>query len=112
MEQMGGTDEPSTNTQQSKTHKMAAISPKAGSVSRVIDSYKSAVTKHAHRLRCEFEWQTRFYDHIIRNENDYFRISNYIKNNPHNWDNDKLNNGIGNTIMEPTSQYGDEKWMV
>jgi len=112
MEQMGGTDEPSTNTQQSKTHKMAAISPKSGSVSRVIGSYKSAVTKHAHRLRCEFEWQTRFYDHIIRNENNYFRISNYIKNNPRNWQNDKLNNGIGNTIMEPTSQYGDEKWMV
>ena len=70
------------------------------------------LTHRAHRLGYEFEWQTRFYDHIIRNENDYFRISNYIKNNPHNWDNDKLNNGIGNTVMEPTAQYGDEKWMV
>ena len=112
MGQTDDTDESSTNPQQSETHKMAAISPKSGSVSRVIGSYKSAVTKHAHRLGCEFEWQTRFYDHIIRNENDYFRISNYIKNNSHNWDNDKLNNGIGNIVMEPTAQYGDEKWMV
>ena len=112
MGQMDGTDESSTNPQQSETNKMAAISPKSGSVSRVIGSYKSAVTKHAHRLGYEFKWQTRFYDHIIRNENDYFRISNYIKNNPHNWNNDKLNNGIGNIVMEPTAQYGDEKWMV
>ena len=112
MEQMDGTNESSTNPQQSEIDKMVAISPKSGSVSRVIGSYKSAVTKHAHRLGYEFKWQTRFYDHIIRNENDYFRISNYIKNNPHNWDNDKLNNGICNTVMEPTTQYGDEKWMV
>ncbi len=101
-----------TSPQQSETHKMAALSPKSGSVSRVIGSYKSAVTKHAHRLGHEFEWQTRFYDHIIRNKNDYFRIQNYIKNNPYNWDIDKLNNGIGNTVMELTAQYENEKWMV
>jgi len=50
MGQMDDTDESSTNPQQSETNKMAAISPKSGSVSRVIGSYKSAVTKHAHRL--------------------------------------------------------------
>ena len=31
-------------------------------------------------------WQLRYHDHIIRNENDYIRISNYIKNNPTKWD--------------------------
>ena len=35
-------------------------------------------------------WQLRYWDHIIRNKNDYIRISNYIINNPANWDNDKL----------------------
>ncbi len=35
-------------------------------------------------------WQLRYWDHIIRNRNDYIRISNYIINNPANWDNDKL----------------------
>ncbi len=63
MGQTDDTDESSTNPQQSETHKMVAISPKSGSVLRVIGSYKSAVTKHAHRLGVEFEWQTRFYDH-------------------------------------------------
>ena len=71
--------------------KMAAISPKSGSISRIIGSYKSAVSKHAHRLGYEFEWQSRFYDHIIRNKNEYFRISNYIKNNPEKWEDDKFN---------------------
>ena len=70
---------------------MSKISPKSGSVSRIIGSYKSAVSKHAHRLGYEFEWQERFYDHIIRNKNDYIRISNYIENNPANWDDDKFN---------------------
>lgn len=36
-------------------------------------------------------WQLRYWDHIIRNENEYFRIATYIKNNPLNWENDSLN---------------------
>ena len=30
-------------------------------------------------------WQTRFHDHIIRDENDLNRIRKYIINNPSNW---------------------------
>lgn len=70
---------------------MAVISPKSGSVSRVIGSYKSAVSKNAHELGFKFEWQSRFHDHIIRNKNEYDRISNYIKNNPKKWIDDKFN---------------------
>ncbi len=36
-------------------------------VSSIIGSYKSAVSKHAHRLKINFDWQPRFYDRIIRN---------------------------------------------
>ena len=35
-------------------------------------------------------WQRNFHDHIIRNEEEYFKISNYILNNPRNWDKDKF----------------------
>ena len=70
---------------------MATISPKSGSVSRVIGSYKSAVSKYAHKLGFEFEWQSRFHDHIIRDVMEYNRISNYIIDNPKKWDNDKFN---------------------
>jgi REP element-mobilizing transposase RayT len=74
-----------------KNEQMAAISPKSGSVSRIIGAYKSAVSKHAHRLGYEFNWQPRFHDHIIRNENEYLRIATYIENNTKNWKNDKFN---------------------
>ena len=69
----------------SSTSQMAKISPKSNSVSTIIRSYKSAVTKHGHRLGYPFEWQTRFYDHIIRNAQEFENIKNYIANNPMNW---------------------------
>lgn len=59
-------------------------------VSSIIGSYKSAVTKHCNRLGFEFGWQTRFYDHIIRDGRAFENISNYIINNPEKWDIDKF----------------------
>lgn len=35
-------------------------------------------------------WQRNYYEHIIRNVNDYDRIANYIKDNPLNWEQDDL----------------------
>ncbi len=60
------------------------------SISSIVGSYKSAVTKHARRLGYNFAWQSRFYDHIIRDEKSFLKISDYIQNNPINWENDEL----------------------
>jgi putative transposase len=68
-------------------------------VSSIVGSYKSAVTKHCNRLQLTdndgvvFGWQSRFHDHIIRNDAEYQRINDYIENNPNNWDNDKFHTG-------------------
>jgi len=59
-------------------------------ISSIIGAYKSAVTKHAHRSGYEFAWKTRFYDHIIRNEKSFNQITEYVKSNPENWENDKF----------------------
>jgi putative transposase len=59
-------------------------------ISSIMGSYKSAVTKHCHRLGLEFGWQPRFHDHIIRNDESYINIQNYIRKNPSNWDKDKF----------------------
>jgi len=59
-------------------------------VSSIIGSYKSAVTKYCNRLGFEFGWQTRFYDHIIRDGRAFENISNYIINNQEKWDIDKF----------------------
>ena len=66
------------------------ISPKSGSVSTIIRSYKSVVSKHARKLNSEFNWQPKFHDHIIRNSESFERIQNYIENNPSNWKEDKF----------------------
>jgi len=105
--EMGGNDGTDTDTvgvetlhatslqqQPGKNEKMAAISPKSNSVSTIIRSYKSAVTKHANRLGLENGWQARFHDHIIRNDAEYQRISDYIIRNPQNWNNDKFNDNL------------------
>ncbi len=38
-------------------------------------------------------FQSNYHDHIIRNNNEYNRIKNYIIINPQNWGEDKFNNG-------------------
>jgi REP element-mobilizing transposase RayT len=73
-----------------KNEQMSNISPKSNSISAIVRSYKSAVTKHAHRLGYDFAWQTRFHDHIIRNDESFENISHYIINNPANWQEDKF----------------------
>ncbi|MEX0968356.1 MAG: hypothetical protein WD077_14060 [Bacteroidia bacterium] len=59
-------------------------------VSSIIGSYKSAVTKHANRLKLPNAWQSRFHDHIIRNDEEYQHISDYIVTNPAYWQDDKF----------------------
>lgn len=37
-------------------------------------------------------WQTNYYEHIIRNEESFTKICEYIENNPLKWDEDKFYN--------------------
>jgi putative transposase len=36
-------------------------------------------------------WQRNYYDHIIRNEDEYERIFDYMETNPINWKEDDEN---------------------
>jgi putative transposase len=59
-------------------------------LSSIVGSFKSAVSKHAHCLGFHCEWQPRFYEHIITNDSDYQRIKDYIASNPSKWIDDKF----------------------
>ncbi len=71
------------------------------SISTIIGAYKSAVARRITVLGgpgtpCPYEkvdkktvWQSRFHDHIIRNQKDYDRIWEYIDTNPIKWEMDK-----------------------
>jgi REP element-mobilizing transposase RayT len=67
---------------------MSAISPTKHSLSMVIRFFKRQTTIRSKQINPHFAWQPRFHDHIIRNQQEYHRISRYIYNNPANWDND------------------------
>ena len=71
---------------------MGRISPKRGSLGRVLGSYKSAVSNKAHEIDGTFKWQERFHDHIIRDADEYHRIREYIIHNPEHWEKDCFNN--------------------
>ncbi len=68
-----------------KIQPLNKLSPKSGSLSAIIRSYKAAVTREARLSQFEFGWQSKFYDHIIRDHVAYQKISYYIKNNPLKW---------------------------
>jgi len=62
----------------------------APTVSRIIKQWKGSVTK---KIGYSI-WQKSFHDHIIRNEEDYYQISEYINNNPVNWKEDCFYNEV------------------
>ena len=72
------------------TNVMSAISPKTGSLSAIIRSFKSECAKTINRICPEmhFAWQKRFHDHVIRNEFALNRIRTYIRENPRKWNGD------------------------
>ncbi|MCK9220741.1 MAG: hypothetical protein M0P47_11925 [Bacteroidales bacterium] len=66
--------------------------PIAGSVSVIINQYKASVKRWCNKHGREFfQWQSRFYDHIIRNKESFNNIINYMTNNPKQWEKDKFN---------------------
>ena len=54
-------------------------------ISRIIKQYKMCVSK----IIGYSIWQKSFYEHIIRNEKEYWKIKEYIKDNIINWKKDK-----------------------
>jgi putative transposase len=63
-------------------------------VGRLIGAFKTVSTKQINIMRetpGAQIWQRDFYEHIIRNDDEYRRIAAYIINNPGKWDLDKIN---------------------
>jgi putative transposase len=65
---------------------------KPNSLSSTIGQFKSICTKRIREIRPDFAWQSRFYDHIIRNDHALNNIRQYIRENPEKWWRDRNNN--------------------
>ena len=63
-------------------------------IGAIIRGFKSAVTKRINQMRGTpgvSVWQRGFYEHIIRNENEFNRTREYTANNPLQWELDREN---------------------
>ncbi len=69
-------------------------SPSGHSVPAFMRGLKSSITSSARR---ELHWadgpvcQSRYWEHVVRNEADHDRIDAYIRNNPAHWQQDCFN---------------------
>jgi hypothetical protein len=52
------------------------------------------------------KWQSRFYDHIIRDDKSFQRISDYIINNPAKWQEDVFLNHKKIMMANDQTQLG------
>jgi len=74
-------------------NKFSQISPSKGSLGVIIRTFKGAVKKWCNENGFQkFKWQRNYYEHIIRNEKDLYRIRKYISLNPLKWELDEYFN--------------------
>jgi hypothetical protein len=66
---------------------------KYGLLSKIVKSYKEAITKSIRQQYDDylFKWHRSFYDRIIRDQDELYKIRKYIKENPAEWWQDRNN---------------------
>lgn len=84
-EALHATPVPRCDASELANNNMSIISPKSGSLSVVVRSYKSAVTKHAHKFDSNYAWQANFHENIICTAGQLKRIRKYVSDNPKQW---------------------------
>ena len=64
--------------------------PQSKNLASIVRGYKIGVTKNAKKIDSIWQWQSGYYDHIIRDDKSFKRISEYIIDNPIKWGKDKF----------------------
>lgn len=57
----------------------------------IVCGLKSAATKRIRSFDVSFGWQSRYHDHVVRDQHSYDNITTYISENPMRWDTDTFN---------------------
>jgi len=65
--------------------------PQSNNIPAIVRGFKSAVKKWTNLYGLDFQWQSRYHDHIVRDDNDLERIRWYIRNNERVWGSDSMN---------------------
>jgi len=84
---------PSTNARNEKQPYTNQFGPQSKNLASIVRGFKIGVTKWFRQNNNHNPiWQSRFHDHIIRNDESLQRIRNYIVNNPKSWQKDTFHN--------------------
>ncbi len=60
-------------------------------LAKIVGSTKQTITRYAKKNGIPFAWQERYYDHIVRSDEQLGNIARYIEDNPLRWQFDKFN---------------------
>ena len=81
--ELSGSQMPFVKSVPCQTNKAEFGNPQSNSVSMIMNQFKSSVKRWCNKNQLAyFKWQSRFYDHIIDNYEEYVAITDYIINNP------------------------------
>jgi putative transposase len=81
-----------TNANETNNPPKNQFGPQAKNLASVIRGFKIGVTVNARKIDANFAWQSRYHDHIIRNNVSFQKIQDYIISNTKNWESDKFFN--------------------
>jgi REP element-mobilizing transposase RayT len=80
---------------------MNLFGPQRRNLGALVRGFKGAAKTRIRQGGCgEFEWQPRYYDHVIRDEQDLQRIRAYIRHNPARWEGRKDRNVLVHDEMQ------------
>lgn len=75
-----------------KSHRHMGLINQTPTLGQIIRYFKAKCSHQIHKIGFNQRiWQRNFYEHIVRNENDYLKIQKYILDNPKMWQRDKNN---------------------
>ena len=61
------------------------VETKIDNINSTVSKFVSTFKRFCNKEYGENIWQSRYYDHVIRNQQDYDEIWQYIENNPRKW---------------------------
>ncbi len=108
--------------QQQEVGQPRGVAPTGLTLGDVVQRFKTLTINcyidgvhHHHWIRFDTRlWQRNYYEHIMRDENEFHRIRQYIQNNPAKWGLDPNHPGFSKPAESPeTAEINDnDPWMV
>ena len=72
-----------------RLHILTSGAPGSSRPTQLLSRVIAALKRFTNREAGQSLWQTSYYDHVIRNEADAFRVREYMENNPARWQEDR-----------------------